>query len=187
MCENLGTKASVGKLHQISRFFSVIANDGKNDSSVTIEYSLVWNPILWQICEITSIFCAWFEKLLLHRISNKCNQCLCVFHSFHRKGFSWLNKIINNVRPEFRSAIVCCEIFLYQGLRVVSRTARIQSYSGPHFSHIFPHWDWIRRDTNYLSVFSPNAGKCKKNADQNNSKYGHFLRSGTFVSRRIIA
>ena len=25
---------------------------------------------------------------------------------------------------------------------------------------IFPHLDWIRRDTSYLSVFSPNARKC---------------------------
>ena len=25
--------------------------------------------------------------------------------------------------------------------------------------HIFPHSDWIPRDTSYLSVFSPNAGK----------------------------
>ena len=25
---------------------------------------------------------------------------------------------------------------------------------------IFPHSDWTRRDTPYLSVFSPNAGKC---------------------------
>ena len=24
---------------------------------------------------------------------------------------------------------------------------------------IFPHSDWIRRDTEYLSVFGPNAGK----------------------------
>ena len=24
---------------------------------------------------------------------------------------------------------------------------------------IFPHSDWTRRDTSYLSVFSPNAGK----------------------------
>ena len=29
----------------------------------------------------------------------------------------------------------------------------------------------------YLSVSSPNAGKCGKNADQNNSEYKHFLRS----------
>ena len=24
---------------------------------------------------------------------------------------------------------------------------------------ISPHWDWIRRDTKYLSIFSPNTGK----------------------------
>ena len=41
---------------------------------------------------------------------------------------------------------------------------RTRSYSGPHFSYIFLHLDWIRRDTRYLSVFSPNAGKCEKNA-----------------------
>ena len=34
---------------------------------------------------------------------------------------------------------------------------------------IFPHSKWIRRDTEYISVFSPNAGKCRPE---------HFLRSG---------
>ena len=57
------------------------------------------------------------------------------------------------------------------------KIVRIPSYSGPHFSHIFPHSDWIRRDTEYLSIFSPNVGKCGKNADQNNSGYAYFLRS----------
>ena len=33
---------------------------------------------------------------------------------------------------------------------------------------IFPHSEWIRRDTEYLSVFSPNAGKWRPE---------HFLRS----------
>ena len=56
------------------------------------------------------------------------------------------------------------------------------SYSGPHFSRISPHSNWIRRDTPYLSLFSPNAGKCEKNLDQNNSKYEHFLRSVRQVS-----
>ena len=41
------------------------------------------------------------------------------------------------------------------------KSVRIRSYSGPHFFSIFPHLDWIRRDTEYLSVFSPNAGKMK--------------------------
>ena len=143
MCENLGTKASVGKLHQISRFFSVIANDGKNDSSVTIEYSLVWNPILWQICEITSIFCAWFEKLLLHRISNKCNQCLCVFHSFHRKGFSWLNKIINNVRREFRCDSMLWNIFVSRAQSCIKDCP----YSELFWSTFFSHFPALRLNT----------------------------------------
>ena len=42
------------------------------------------------------------------------------------------------------------------------RSVRIRSHYGPHFSRIFPHLDWIRRDIPYLSVFSPNAGKCGK-------------------------
>ena len=57
------------------------------------------------------------------------------------------------------------------------KRVRIRSYSGPHFFRIFPHSDRIWRDTEYLSVFSLNAGKCRKNADQNNSEYGPFLRS----------
>ena len=44
---------------------------------------------------------------------------------------------------------------------------------------IFPHLDWIRRD---LSLFSPNA----ENTDQNNSKYGHFLRSA-YDLKNILA
>ena len=31
--------------------------------------------------------------------------------------------------------------------------------------------------TSYLPEFSPNVGKCGNDADQNNSKYGHILRS----------
>ena len=33
------------------------------------------------------------------------------------------------------------------------KSVRIRSYSGPHFSLIFPHADWIRRDTG----ISPNS------------------------------
>ena len=69
---------------------------------------------------------------------------------------------------------------LMQQLHCVKRV-RIRSYSGLQFSLIFPHSDWIRRNTEYLSVFSPNAGKCGKNADQNNSEYGHPLRSASYI------
>ena len=41
----------------------------------------------------------------------------------------------------------------------------IRSYSGPRE---------IRRDTEYLSY----SVRMRENADENNSEYGHFLRSG---------
>ena len=63
-----------------------------------------------------------------------------------------------------------------QGQRWV-KCVRIWSYSGPHFSRVLSHKDWIRKDTKYLSVFNPNVGKCGKNVDQNNSEYVHFLCS----------
>ena len=66
-------------------------------------------------------------------------------------------------------------------VRLCFKTVRIRSYSDPHFSRIFSHSDWIRRDTKYRSVFSPNAGKCGKNADQNNSEYELFLRTLFFI------
>ena len=48
------------------------------------------------------------------------------------------------------------------------KSVPIQNHSGPYFSRIFWHSN--------LSVFSPNICKSGKNADQNNSEYGHFLR-----------
>ena len=47
------------------------------------------------------------------------------------------------------------------------KCVRIRSYFGPHFCCIWTEYGKIRS----------NAGKCGKNADQNNSEYGHFLRS----------
>ena len=32
------------------------------------------------------------------------------------------------------------------------KSVRMWSYSGPHFSHIFPHSDWVRRDTDLRAV-----------------------------------
>ena len=43
------------------------------------------------------------------------------------------------------------------------KSVHIRSYSGPHFSRIFPHLDWTRRET-------------WENRDQNNSEYRLFLR-----------
>ena len=55
------------------------------------------------------------------------------------------------------------------------KSVRIRSYSGPYFPRIFPHSKWIRIDTEYLSVFSPNAGKC---GTEKISVFEHFSRSG---------
>ena len=45
------------------------------------------------------------------------------------------------------------------------KSVRIWSYSGPHFFRIFPHSDWIRRDTESISLYSvrmrENAGKMR--------------------------
>ena len=49
------------------------------------------------------------------------------------------------------------------------------SYSELFWSAYFPHFPAFRLNTKYLSVFSPTVGKCGKNADQNNSEYGHIL------------
>ena len=56
-------------------------------------------------------------------------------------------------------------------------------YSELFWSAFFPHLPAFGLNTQrqcvscYLSVFSPNTGKCGENADQNNSKYRHLLRS----------
>ena len=44
-------------------------------------------------------------------------------------------------------------------LLAVKYTAWKVSVFGDLLIRIFPHSDWIRRDTPYLSIFSPNAGK----------------------------
>ena len=60
-----------------------------------------------------------------------------------------------------------------KGMKVELTTLRKKSpYLGLFWSAFFPHFPAFG-----LSVFSPNAGKCRKNADQNNSEYGNFLRS----------
>ena len=50
------------------------------------------------------------------------------------------------------------------------KRVRIRSY----LVRIFPGFSRIR--TEYGDIFSPNEGKSGKNADQNNSEYGLFLR-----------
>ena len=67
------------------------------------------------------------------------------------------------------------------GVKKKIYTARKVSVFGAFLVRIFPHSDWIRRDTQYLSVFSPKAG----NKDQKNSEYGYFSRSDMVTSSFI--
>ena len=66
------------------------------------------------------------------------------------------------------------------------------SYSELFWSAFFPHFPAFGLSTKrysvslpYHSVFCPNAGKCGRNADHNNSEYELFLRSGGFYAFHI--
>ena len=50
------------------------------------------------------------------------------------------------------------------------KSVHIQSYSGPHFYRIRTKYGEILR-------ISPYSVRMRENVDQNNSEYGHFLRS----------
>ena len=111
----------------------------------------------------------------------------------------------NTFKPKFSEKYI--NLFLNSTLSEIYALRRKCPYSELFWSAFFPHSDWIRREMEYLSVFSPNAGKCGKirtrktantntfyalvtlrtqsecgkfgkNADQNNSEYGQFLRKG---------
>ena len=49
---------------------------------------------------------------------------------------------------------------------------------------IFPAFGLNRENIEYR-IFSPNAEECGKNADQNNSEYGHFVGSGSFCHSKF--
>ena len=89
-----------------------------------------------------------------------------------KKGLIRCQRFPQVISVKFLDCVIVRKQFIHSVKRV-----HILSYSGPNFSRIVPHSDWIRRDTEFLSVFSPNAGKSGKNADQNNSEYGLFLSS----------
>ena len=59
------------------------------------------------------------------------------------------------------------------------KSVRIRSYSGPHFPA--SDWYWEIRSISLYSV------RTRENADQNNSKYGHFyaVRVGTSKHKNI--
>ena len=94
--------------------------------------------------------------------------CKCLFGNFDIRRYYWMI-CLYMVGFLIMSKSLCWKHFI--------KSVRIQSYSAPHFYHIFLHSDWIRREIKYISLFSRHAGKSGKDVDQNNSEYGHLLRS----------
>ena len=93
------------------------------------------------------------------------------FVSFYQQTFS-----VCLILVHLSIQILTLEIHSFKPLRYISLRKKCP-FSELLWSAFFPHLPTIRRGTEYLSVFSLNAGKCGKNADQNNSKHGHFLHS----------
>ena len=71
-----------------------------------------------------------------------------------------------------------------QGLSLKQPTVQKASIFGVILVRIFPHLDYIRESLKSEILKSPYSVQMLENADQNNSGYGHFLRSdwGRFIS-----
>ena len=81
---------------------------------------------------------------------------------------------------EKEARVMNCFCGMFKRQKHCVKSVRIRSYSGPHF----PAFSHIRTE------FSPNLGKCGKNADQSNSEYGDFLRSEsvkTYLQPRLLS
>ena len=87
---------------------------------------------------------------------------LFIFHPFLANDFI-LNRL-ENILKTFINLLVAFSIILTDAFsnKGCVKSVHMRSYFGPHLSRIFPYLDWIRRDTSYLSIFSPNAGNAGK-------------------------
>ena len=87
---------------------------------------------------------------------------LFIFHPFLANDFI-LNRL-ENILKTFVNLLVAFSIILTDAFsnKGCVKSVHIRSYFGPHFSRIFTYLDRIRRDTSYLSIFSPNAGNAGK-------------------------
>ena len=97
------------------------------------------------------------EKIVMYHPSN---QCVTI-----RTSHTSCSYFEAKTRPTVTDRALRAHCFDFWRVHIghyCVKSVRSRSYSGPHFSHIFPHSDWIRRDTEYLSVFCPNAGKMRE-------------------------
>ena len=132
------------------------------------------------------ILCAHSAKITCSK--NKASKLGLLIHWYHYNSrqqniFSYLENVVLNVQLRFlTNTQQKCHIFLnFLSISVFSYRVRHtlrkkSSYSELFCSAFFPDFPAFGLNTLYLSVFSPNAGKCGKNEEQNNSEYGLFLR-----------
>ena len=74
--------------------------------------------------------------------------------------FASLIKVFSHIRTNFTFFIWADNHITMQSSLFPCSTLREKSLNTEFFrARIFTHLDWTRRDTPYLSVFSPNAGK----------------------------
>ena len=69
-------------------------------------------------------------------------------------------KKATDIKPYWRNYYHRTQRASFSWLSVFRFTAWKVSVFGVFLVRIFPHLDWIRRDISYLSIFSPNSGKC---------------------------
>ena len=94
-------------------------------------------------------------------------------HNFNLKKFGDIGNI-DQIQYWYIESLTIGTVEKVSLFRVI--LVRIFSAFSP-YSEINTDSEIIGRDTPYLSVLSPNAGKYGKNAEQNNFEYRHFLSS----------
>ena len=93
----------------------------------------------------------WKKETLLAQVFS------CEFFEIFKNNFSQ-NKSVRLLLPQ--NYIEAKFLRSLSGYKEIYETLREMCPNTEFFLiRIFPHSDWIRRDTSYLSIFSPNAGK----------------------------
>ena len=114
---------------------------------------VLWSSVLqsWNLMLRNSRTEVFFEKLFL-KVSQYSQKNTCVVVSFYWSCRSDMFKFNNkNTRTTSLTTSLAGFLILVTAWKVsVFRVSLVC---------IFPHLDWIRRDSPYLCVFSPNAGK----------------------------
>ena len=104
---------------------------------------------------------------------NVCNRC----HDLLMMSMNLSDIAILNIK-DFDYGCIINRIYCIKNVH-------IWSYSGPHFSRIFPHSDWTRRDKEYLSVFSLNAentGKMRTRITSNTDTFNTVNRKNEVIN-----